>query len=247
MRSFWIFWRRKHKVGQPRCEEDAHELCENDASCDADGRHRRFFLKPRSSGDGPRPATVRVDSSSSSDDDEDDEDEDEYEDEYDYEEEDDDECLTCNVCERSFPSARRLSRHQQRKRHFGCPVCDAIFLPHSPSRTTGEPWSTGRRTMTMKTHRSRIRGGSTVAGGEASTKTMTWTTKKTKKTRSPRRKTPTWTTSSRDPTRKSSSGSCDCCGRAPLTSKFHRAALGGAVPAPLMSPATEETRWRDER
>ncbi|KAH7944362.1 hypothetical protein HPB52_018677 [Rhipicephalus sanguineus] len=75
-----------------------------------------------------------------------------------YEEEDDDECLTCNVCERSFPSARRLSRHQQRKRHFGCPVCDAIFLPHSPSRTTGEPWSTGRRTMTMKTHRSRIRG-----------------------------------------------------------------------------------------
>ncbi|KAH7944363.1 hypothetical protein HPB52_018678 [Rhipicephalus sanguineus] len=29
MRSFWIFWRRKHKVGQPRCEEDAHELCEN--------------------------------------------------------------------------------------------------------------------------------------------------------------------------------------------------------------------------
>ncbi|KAL1466647.1 hypothetical protein MTO96_042594 [Rhipicephalus appendiculatus] len=29
MRSFWIFWRRKHKVGQHRCEEDAHELCEN--------------------------------------------------------------------------------------------------------------------------------------------------------------------------------------------------------------------------
>ncbi|KAL1467912.1 hypothetical protein MTO96_041834, partial [Rhipicephalus appendiculatus] len=30
MRSFWIFWRRKHKVGQHRCEEDAHELCENE-------------------------------------------------------------------------------------------------------------------------------------------------------------------------------------------------------------------------
>ncbi|KAL1414284.1 hypothetical protein MTO96_030519 [Rhipicephalus appendiculatus] len=41
--------------------------------------------------------------------------------------EDEDECLTCNVCERSFPSARRLSQHQQRKRHFGCPVCEALF------------------------------------------------------------------------------------------------------------------------
>ncbi|KAH7944268.1 hypothetical protein HPB52_017838 [Rhipicephalus sanguineus] len=39
--------------------------------------------------------------------------------------EDEDECLTCNVCERSFPSARRLSQHQQRKRHFGCPVAPA--------------------------------------------------------------------------------------------------------------------------
>ncbi|KAL1414290.1 hypothetical protein MTO96_030525 [Rhipicephalus appendiculatus] len=61
-----------------------------------------------------------------------------------YEEEDDDECLTCNVCERSFPSARRLSRHQQRKRHFGCPVCDAIFpspLALENHRGTLEHWS----------------------------------------------------------------------------------------------------------
>lgn len=144
MRSFWIFWRRRHKVGQRHGEEDAHELCENDANCDADGRHRRFFLKSGSSGDSPRPAAVRVDSSSSDDDDEEEEDEDEYEDEYEYEDEDEDEDLTCNVCERSFSTARRLSKHQQRKRHFGCPVCDAIFpspLALENHRGSMEHWS----------------------------------------------------------------------------------------------------------
>lgn len=37
------------------------------------------------------------------------------------------EALTCNVCDRSFPSTRKLAQHQQRKRHFGCSVCDSIF------------------------------------------------------------------------------------------------------------------------
>ncbi|KAH8037594.1 hypothetical protein HPB51_015028 [Rhipicephalus microplus] len=58
--------------------------------------------------------------------------------------EDEDECLTCNVCERSFPSARRLSQHQQRKRHFGCPVCEALFPSLSAleeHRETLEHWS----------------------------------------------------------------------------------------------------------
>ncbi|KAL3238772.1 hypothetical protein MRX96_021804 [Rhipicephalus microplus] len=58
--------------------------------------------------------------------------------------EDEDECLTCNVCERPFPSARRLSQHQQRKRHFGCPVCEALFPSLSAleeHKETLEHWS----------------------------------------------------------------------------------------------------------
>ncbi|CAF4899586.1 unnamed protein product [Pieris macdunnoughi] len=38
-----------------------------------------------------------------------------------------DEALTCNVCDRSFPSRRLLSDHQQKKRHFGCSSCDSLF------------------------------------------------------------------------------------------------------------------------
>ncbi|KAM7297000.1 hypothetical protein ISCGN_022154 [Ixodes scapularis] len=49
-------------------------------------------------------------------------DEEDEEDDDDYEE-----SLTCNVCERSFNNGRQLSQHQQRKRHYGCSVCDAIF------------------------------------------------------------------------------------------------------------------------
>lgn len=30
-----------------------------------------------------------------------------------------DEALTCNVCDRSFPTRRQLGDHQQKKRHFG--------------------------------------------------------------------------------------------------------------------------------
>ena len=35
--------------------------------------------------------------------------------------------LTCNVCERSFHSVRRLEQHQQRQRHYGCSVCESLF------------------------------------------------------------------------------------------------------------------------
>ncbi|CAG4964347.1 unnamed protein product [Colias eurytheme] len=38
-----------------------------------------------------------------------------------------DEALTCNVCDRSFPTRRQLSDHQQKKRHFGCSSCDSLF------------------------------------------------------------------------------------------------------------------------
>ncbi|CAG9122721.1 unnamed protein product [Plutella xylostella] len=37
------------------------------------------------------------------------------------------EALTCNVCDRSFPSRRDLADHQQKKRHFGCSACDSLF------------------------------------------------------------------------------------------------------------------------
>lgn len=30
-----------------------------------------------------------------------------------------DECLTCNVCDRTFHCHRQLASHQQKKRHFG--------------------------------------------------------------------------------------------------------------------------------
>ncbi|KAH9365026.1 hypothetical protein HPB48_014063 [Haemaphysalis longicornis] len=60
------------------------------------------------------------------------------------EEDDEEESLTCNVCERSFASKQRLSRHQQRKGHFGCPVCDALFpsfLALEDHRESLEHWS----------------------------------------------------------------------------------------------------------
>ncbi|XP_045496181.1 uncharacterized protein LOC123694730 [Colias croceus] len=47
---------------------------------------------------------------------------DEFSDDTDY-----DEALTCNVCDRSFPTRRQLSDHQQKKRHFGCSSCDSLF------------------------------------------------------------------------------------------------------------------------
>ncbi|XP_028044286.1 uncharacterized protein LOC114253557 [Bombyx mandarina] len=47
---------------------------------------------------------------------------------YDFSDDSDyDEALTCNVCDRSFPTRRQLSDHQQKKRHFGCSACDSLF------------------------------------------------------------------------------------------------------------------------
>ncbi|UYV81952.1 hypothetical protein LAZ67_21000222 [Cordylochernes scorpioides] len=34
---------------------------------------------------------------------------------------------TCNVCEKTYRSARLLGQHQLRRRHFGCSVCDGVF------------------------------------------------------------------------------------------------------------------------
>ncbi|XP_075976031.1 uncharacterized protein LOC142976507 [Anticarsia gemmatalis] len=47
---------------------------------------------------------------------------DDFSDDTDY-----DEALTCNVCDRSFPTRRQLGDHQQKKRHFGCSACDSLF------------------------------------------------------------------------------------------------------------------------
>ncbi|XP_050706167.1 uncharacterized protein LOC127007312 [Eriocheir sinensis] len=41
--------------------------------------------------------------------------------------EDDDEALTCNVCDRAFPTPRLLASHQTRKRHYGCSTCENVF------------------------------------------------------------------------------------------------------------------------
>ncbi|GFY38924.1 c2H2-type domain-containing protein [Trichonephila inaurata madagascariensis] len=46
---------------------------------------------------------------------------------YDSELYDEEEELTCNFCERSFNSVRRLEQHQQRKRHYMCSICDTVF------------------------------------------------------------------------------------------------------------------------
>ncbi|XP_063866947.1 uncharacterized protein LOC135104014 [Scylla paramamosain] len=40
---------------------------------------------------------------------------------------DDDEALTCNVCDRAFPTSRLLASHQTRKRHYGCSTCENVF------------------------------------------------------------------------------------------------------------------------
>ncbi|XP_076043537.1 uncharacterized protein LOC143026659 isoform X3 [Oratosquilla oratoria] len=40
---------------------------------------------------------------------------------------DDDDALTCNVCDRSFPTTRDLATHQTRKRHYGCSTCENVF------------------------------------------------------------------------------------------------------------------------
>ncbi|CAL8104455.1 unnamed protein product [Orchesella dallaii] len=47
----------------------------------------------------------------------------------DLDDEDDvgEEVLTCEVCERVFPSTKKLADHQIKKRHFGCLQCDSIF------------------------------------------------------------------------------------------------------------------------
>ncbi|XP_075724891.1 uncharacterized protein LOC142767313 [Rhipicephalus microplus] len=120
-----------------------------DATCAAGASHRRFFLKSRSSGcggaasagGGRNQTRLTVDDCTESSTDDDEDDDEEYDDD---EYEDEDECLTCNVCERPFPSARRLSQHQQRKRHFGCPVCEALFPSLSAleeHKETLEHWS----------------------------------------------------------------------------------------------------------
>ncbi|CAL8141251.1 unnamed protein product [Orchesella dallaii] len=43
---------------------------------------------------------------------------------------DDVEHLTCDVCDRAFPTLKQLADHQRKKRHYGCLQCDSIF----PSR-----------------------------------------------------------------------------------------------------------------
>ena len=35
-----------------------------------------------------------------------------------------DEALTCNVCDRAFPTSRLLASHQTRKRHYGWGACE---------------------------------------------------------------------------------------------------------------------------
>ncbi|KAB7499564.1 hypothetical protein Anas_02775 [Armadillidium nasatum] len=39
----------------------------------------------------------------------------------------DDEDLTCNVCDRSYPTMQQLVSHQMRRRHYGCSICEDIF------------------------------------------------------------------------------------------------------------------------
>ncbi|XP_069949568.1 GATA zinc finger domain-containing protein 17-like [Cherax quadricarinatus] len=59
------------------------------------------------------------DASDYDDDDDDDDDEDS--------DDDDDEILTCNVCDRVFPTPSLLASHQTRKRHYGCSTCESVF------------------------------------------------------------------------------------------------------------------------
>ncbi|CAL4109856.1 unnamed protein product, partial [Meganyctiphanes norvegica] len=37
------------------------------------------------------------------------------------------EALTCNVCDRFFPTSQYLQQHQLRKRHYGCYTCENVF------------------------------------------------------------------------------------------------------------------------
>ncbi len=75
----------------------------------------------------------------------------ELEDEEDGEDEDNtsessssEEALSCNVCDRSFSTARQLAQHQLQKRHFGCSVCDTVFptlMALEQHKETLEHWS----------------------------------------------------------------------------------------------------------
>ena len=35
--------------------------------------------------------------------------------------------FTCNVCDRTYRTARNLAKHQVYKQHFGCSICDTVF------------------------------------------------------------------------------------------------------------------------
>ncbi|CAL4142414.1 unnamed protein product, partial [Meganyctiphanes norvegica] len=37
------------------------------------------------------------------------------------------EALTCNVCDRFFPTSQYLQQHQLKKRHYGCSTCENVF------------------------------------------------------------------------------------------------------------------------
>ncbi|XP_054288971.1 dnaJ homolog subfamily C member 21 [Macrosteles quadrilineatus] len=123
-----------------------------DASADHKNANLNNLVSPlTSSVHGGGGGGVGESSESSSASDFDLEEEDEFSDDSEY-----DEALTCNVCDRSFSSARALSQHQQKKRHFGCSACDSLFqtlmaLEHHKEEF--EHWS-GDESMLVPHHHS---------------------------------------------------------------------------------------------
>lgn len=54
------------------------------------------------------------------------------------------EYFACNVCDRTYRSARCLAKHQVHRRHFGCSICDTVFatlLSLEQHKHTLEHWS----------------------------------------------------------------------------------------------------------
>ncbi|KAH9406724.1 hypothetical protein TYRP_012982 [Tyrophagus putrescentiae] len=54
------------------------------------------------------------------------------------------EFFACNVCDRTYRTARCLAKHQVHRRHFGCSICDTVFptlLSLEQHKHTLEHWS----------------------------------------------------------------------------------------------------------